>query len=132
MIAMHPSERRIKLRGVVATYLHPLRTQMIPERARTLAKPAHPIVNETNFHTLAGFISQRFSKLPTGFVLMNYVSLEVNVTPGSADGVEPCWIVFCCVLEQPNGVAFNQRGSGGTRECLVGQCAHRRTDFVYT
>src|SRR5688572_4754813 len=99
MIAMHPSERRIKLRRVIATYVRTLRAQMIPEGSGTLAKAAHPIVNETDAHTFASFGSQGFGKLPTSFVLMNYVSFEVNVTLGSADGLEPRRIVFCCIFE---------------------------------
>jgi len=61
---------------------------------------------------------------------MNDVTLEVDVTFRSSDGIEPCRVILARVFEQPNMITLNEWRTGGAREGLVGECAYLRHGVV--
>jgi hypothetical protein len=97
---------------------------MVPKRTRRLAETAHPIVDETHAHTFTRFGDERLGKHPARIVFVNDVALEVDVTLGGFDRLEPCGVILLRVDEQFDTVTADQRRPSRARESLVRQVTH--------
>src|SRR5690349_23375246 len=104
---------------------------MVPKRARRLADCAHPVVQQPYPHAVARFRGQRVGKQPARLIFMNDVALEMNVTLGSFDRLEPRGIILSRILQQPDAIAADERRSRRTRESLVRQVTYRQQSVSF-
>ena len=130
MIPAEPTQRTRRRRRVVAADLDVPRPQSPPEPARGLAESAHPVVDDADGYTLACPGDQRFAEVLADRVVVNDVAFEVDESGRAGDRIEPRWIVLARVLQQANAVARHERCAGGSRECLLGERAHRDEGFA--
>ena len=130
MIPAEPTQRARRSRRVVAANLDTPGAQSPPEPARGLAESAHPVVDDADRDTLACPGDQRVAEVLADGVVVNDVAFEMDVSGRAGDRVEPRRIVLARVLQQANAVARHERCAGGSRECLLGERAHRDEGFA--
>src|SRR6185312_5718218 len=119
VVSTDPAERTIESRRVVAADLDTCAPQSIPEAARRLAEPAHPVVQQPHLHAFGGLADQRVGEPPALIVLVNDVHLEVNRALRAGDRFEPGGIVLFGVPQDLDAVAVAERRAGRARERLV-------------
>ena len=123
VIAHQPGQRPGDPRRVEGPHLDPAVAQPVPEPPAGGVQRAEPVVDEPHLHAGLGAGDQRVGEPLARRVVVEDVDLEVDEALGGGDGVEPRRVVLRGVLQQPHGVALDQRRAGGARQRLVGDDA---------
>jgi hypothetical protein len=119
VVPPEPVEGGAEPRGVEAPDLDARLAETTPEPAPRPAQGAHPVVDDTHAHALAGLGRERRGELPPHGIVREDVALEMHPLARSPDGEKPGRIVFGRVLQETDGVAGNERRAGGAGQGLV-------------